>query len=387
MFCALCLLTEDDDTMMPRTAPLQSIDERGGPVGAGGGQRGCTLGALVCLSLALGCAFGGYVPQERVAPTSEVGRQIVNLGMGTRVTSELDCPSGQCRLRYRVLVDRPGILTVQAWGPVGRGPEAGPRLAQLVIEGPAQNVLGVVYADSESPLTVEAHVQPGLHFILVQGLGGHLIYDLSANVSSSGAVAMTEQAQRPPVSDTLPPPQVPRNQPRGSIAQNDVSDGADFAYDPRVEIKGYRRYAFAQDPQAVLEGVAPPDGSNPFIERQVQREVRYYVADLGFVQTPHEEAELLFSVHVGSRSTTWFSMGPTLYNRSYDSYFDSWRGHGAYIRQHTYVDGTLVIDVIDTNTGDLVWHGWTTEPIALGEDTNQVIKQAVKSVLDQLGSS
>jgi hypothetical protein len=338
---------------------------------------------------AVGCSFGGYVPTERVAPTSEVGRQIVNLELGTKVMSELDCPSGQCRLRYRVLVERPGVLQVVVWGPVGEGPESGPRLAQLVLEGPAQNVLGVVYADQGSPLSLQAPVRPGLHFILVQGLGGHLVYELSAMLDADPtALAEAEPIRAPvlPQGEVVPPPVPVTRLGSGSHSQGDVSDGADFAYDPQVEIEGFRKYAFAQDPQAQLEAGADPGLTNPFLARQVQREVRYYLADLGFGQVERDDAQLLFSVNVGSRSNTWYSFGPTIVNRSYDAYLTQWQGHGAYIRQHTFVDGTLVIDIIDTRTGDLVWHGWTTEPVPLGDDTGDLIKAAVKAVLDQLGS-
>jgi hypothetical protein len=341
---------------------------------------------LLCM---VGCTFAGYVPTERVAPTSEVGRQIVNLELGTKVKSELDCPSGQCRLRYRVLVERPGMLQVVVWGPVGEGPESGPRLAQLVLEGPAQNVLGTVFADQGAPLTLQAPVRPGLHFILVQGLGGHLIYELSAMLDADPTVLAEAEPTPVPVlpPGEVAPPEVPVTRVgRGSHAPGDVSDGADFAYDPTVEIKGFRKFAFAQDPQAQLEVEAAPGRTNPFLKRQVQREVRYYLADLGFSQVERDEAQLLFSVNVGSRSNAWYSFGPTVVDRSYDTYFSQWSGHGAHIRQHTYVDGTLVIDIIDTRTGDLVWHGWTTEPVALGEDTGDLLKLVVKSVLDQLGS-
>ncbi len=342
---------------------------------------------LVLLALgALGCTFGGYVPQEKVAPLETVERTIVNINPGERMTSELDCPSGQCRLRYRIMAPGQGTLRVRVDGPTGDGTMAGARIAQVALEGVGQQVLDVRYADHPPPLVVESPVRAGVHYLLVQGLGGHLIYDVEVSFVASGASPDAPEPGQVELTQVPAPPRPPPAVPgpgTGAQRPGDISDGADYAFDPRFDLKGLRRFAFADEPERRLTGEAAPDGLNPFLEKQIQREIRYYLANIGMYDTPADEADLLVAVDVGSRSTTWYSLGGSLYNRSYDAYFQQWTAVGAVIRAHNYVDGTLTIDLIDRRSGELVWHGWTTEPIALGEDSNKLIKQAVKKILDQ----
>ena len=162
-----------------------------------------------------------------------------------------------------------------------------------------------------------------------------------------------------------------------------MSDGADFAFDPSVDLSSYKTYAFAQDPLAELQQGSQTPGGNAFVERQVQREVRYQLANAGFGQVDPEEADFLVSVHVGSRSTTWYSVSSHTYDRPYDDYFAQWQTLGMHVRRHSYVDGTLVIDLIDRRTEKLIWHGWTTEPLPIGQTPEEIIKQAVKNVVAQ----
>ncbi len=256
----------------------------------------------------------------------------------------------------------------------------------MALEGVGQQVLVVAYAEGEPPLVVESDVRAGVHYLLVQGLGGHLIYDVQVSfVARAGARADAEEGAvtgAGPAGAPRPPPRVP-GPGTGSQRPGDVSDGADYAFDPRVDLKGLRRYAFAAEPEARLTGEAAPDGLNPFLEKQIQREIRYYLANIGMVNAPAAEADLLVAVDVGARSTTWYSLGGALYNRPYDTYFTQWTAIGANIRAHNYVDGMLTVDFIDRRSGELVWHGWTTEPVALGEDSAALIKEAVRKILDQ----
>jgi hypothetical protein len=60
-----------------------------------------------------------------------------------------------------------------------------------------------------------------------------------------------------------------------------------------------------------------------------------------------------------------------------------WVGHGGVINTHQYFDGMLLIDMIDPESGELIWHGWSTEPMTLSDDRDVIIKRAVANVLSQ----
>jgi len=108
------------------------------------------------------------------------------------------------------------------------------------------------------------------------------------------------------------------------------------------------------------------------------------LADQGRLQVAPEEAEFLVAVGVGSKSTTWWSTSFGGFAQPYEDYFDVWDRPGMLVRSHTYQDGTLVIDLVDAKSGELLWHGWVTEPIPIAGDDDDVIKKAVGKVLEQL---
>jgi len=351
------------------------------------------LATILVLPLALACQFDGYVPKGKHQPVSEEERSIEDLGFGVPATGTLDCADGRCRVRHRLQVDTAGHIEIQVDGPRAAAESSAPRLARVML----QDVNGRVVARNDieqttGPMVFEADVSPGPHFVLIQGLGPEFEYQVLARFASPGgapAAGATVAASAATGAGAAPVDPSPKPRPRGPGAQapGDTSDGADFAYDPSFDLINMRSYAFAENPQGQLEGEAAEDRGNPFVIRRIQREIRYALADRGVAQADAAEADYLVSVQVGSKATTWYSLGSTPRMTSYDAYFDRWRGMGAFINPHTYVDGTLVIDFIDPKGGELVWHGWTTEPVNVKLDDETMLKGAVRAVLAQFAEN
>jgi hypothetical protein len=319
-------------------------------------------------------------------PLAESELNIADLAFGEVVEADLDCPEGRCRVRYRLVVPRAGKLHIEVDGPDQPEPGVGPRLARVVVEGPGQDTLAILYPDPKSHdglLSGDADATGGVHYILIQGVGGRFDYRLSTRFEEGAALA------GPATPLALPDETLPDAKPdsfwksRAPSSIGDIGDGADFAYDPNRDLKALRTYAFAQDPAAMLKEQGETYDINPFVQRQAQREVRYALIDMGFSQAPANEADFLVSVHGGSTSTTWYSFNAQVVMRPYGAYFQDWRGAGMNIRAHSYQDGTLIIDFIDARTGELIWHGWTTEPLPSSVNEDEVLKQAVQTVLAQ----
>jgi len=158
-----------------------------------------------------------------------------------------------------------------------------------------------------------------------------------------------------------------------------MQEGA-MLHDPKANFEGYRTFAFAQDPEEELASGSEQGGS-PFVERQIQREIRYELARRGYDQAGLGEADFLIAINVGARTTTWYSVQQTVYRDPYETYFTQW-GAVRGIELRTFQDGTISIDMIDGQSNKLVWHGWATEPIAPSKTTEEIIKGIVKKVLD-----
>jgi hypothetical protein len=346
-------------------------------------------------SISIGCTFDGYVPKGTHKPVAEEERSIQDLAFGVATPGRLECADGLCRVRHRLRVAASGEVDVVVDGPRG-GPEARhPRLARVML----QDVNGRVAArndpeETEGPMAFGAAVEPGPYFVLIQGLGGAFDYTITATYAGEGALAAAPGGAAvepgPPqggaagAATGVSAAKGRRARASTAHAPGDTSDGADFAADPTADLLAMKSFAFAQNPQSELSGPAAEGRGNPFVIRRIQREIRYALGDAGVEQAEADAADYLVSVQIGSKATTWYSVSNMPRTTSYDAYFDRWRGMGAFINPHTYVDGTLVIDFVDPRSGDLVWHGWTTEPVNVKIDDEEQLGRAVRAVLAQL---
>jgi len=203
--------------------------------------------------------------------------------------------------------------------------------------------------------------------VLVQPIGGRLPYDIQADLQARGQFQPLDRPVR-------------RLQP---AAPTRVRYGADSASDPDVDFRPYRRYAFAQDPKENLAAAAPGQSvGNPFFAREVQLALGSELNARGYFPSSLAEADFLVDFSASGQSTTWYSVRGALRAQSYDYYFELWSGRGGIISAHSYQDGTLTVDLIDPTTGNLVWHGWSTEPVNRFDPDKETIQRFVKEVLD-----
>jgi hypothetical protein len=333
---------------------------------------------LLALLAASGCQWYGWIPGERRVKSAPSPGDFVPLHAGLPRQAALDCPAGSCQTRYRIHVQDPGELRLDVV-PSLPGDDVGLR---VVLQDSAGNVLAQERATGEASFQVKSEVEPGPHVVLVQAIGGRVSYELTATVRRDARrLAQALMSPVPPTPEALPssPPA-----PTDRVGDKTATLDSDSAYDPGVDFSLYRRFAFSQQPEEKLEGPPGSSTGNPFLEAQIQREIRFELLRRGFSQAEEEtEADFLVSSHVGARSTTWYSVGATPYSRSYDQWFDRWASHGAHIRPHTYRNGTLVIDIVDMRTKELTWHGWTTQPAPPAADAKELIRKVVAEVLDE----
>ena len=338
-------------------------------------RRAAALLLLACLA-ASGCQWNSWIPGERRVKSAPSPGDFVPLHTGLPRRAALDCPAGSCQTRYRIQVEDPGELRLEVV-PSLPGDDVGLR---VVLQDSAGQVLAQERATGNASFQVKSEVEPGPHIVLVQAIGGRVGYELTATIRRDAKrLAQELMAPVPPAAEVPP-----SSASSGDRVENKTAVlGSDSAYDPRVDFSLYRRFAFSDRPQEKLEGPPGSSTGNPFLEAQIQREIRFELLRRGFFQAEEAEADFLVSSHVGARSTTWYSVGPTSFSSSYDQWYDRWAIQGAHIRPHTFRNGTLVIDIIDMNTKELTWHGWRTDPVPPTADAKKLIRNIVTEVLDE----
>jgi hypothetical protein len=345
------------------------------PATAGAPTRRTAALLLVACLAASGCQWNSWIPGKTRAKSAPSSGDFVPLYTGMPRQAALDCPAGSCQTRYRIQVEDPGELRLEVV-PSLPGDDVGLR---VVIQDSAGQVLAQERATGNTTFQVKSEVEPGPHVVLVQAIGGRVGYELTASVRlDAKRLAQELMSPEPPAAEARP-----SSPDSGDPVGNKTATlGSDSAYDPNIDFSLYRDFAFAERPEEKLEGPPGSSTGNPFLEAQIQREIRFELLRRGFSQAEVAEADFLVSSHVGARSTTWYSVGPASFSSSYDQWYDRWALQGAHIRPHTFRNGTLVIDIIDMNTKELTWHGWRTDPVPPAADAKELIRSIVTDVLD-----
>ena len=337
--------------------------------------------------LGLGCVYGGGLGTGPDPPREAVPAVAAQpLELSRRVQGAVDCAAGHCVRRYEIALTSHGELSIDV---LPRLESTGDSI-RVLLEDPAGNVIG--RATSREPgrsLSVGGPDQPGRYSLTIQSASGSTSYVLRASQDRRGAPQTTlledDVARMKPATGR---PQVPGT---AAVAQPPPApSGPSFRSNPQIDFAPYRSYAFAQDPERTLQAEPGAYVGNPFIIREIQRAIRYLLADRGYVQTAIEQAEFLVSTHTGSSSMAYYRIGGVAYNRTYSTWFNTWHGDRGFgvggFRSEIHTEGTLVIDIIDLASKDLVWHGWTTKTTGW-KDNEAVIKDAVEEILAQFPGS
>lgn len=323
-------------------------------------------------AVAIACAWDPYVPKTIDREVKVVPQRTETLALGRTEHLELDCPAGQCQARFRIDVDRAGELRIE----ITPSEEADNVSVRAFLEDRIGGVLDRAALTDETPvLRLRGSVDVGPHFVLVQSVGGRVPYSVVAHLGGG--------AGREPAIAQPPTRREQQSTAGRYLGAGSPSSGFDAAYDPDVAFAAYRRYAFAQDPEKRLEKEHPgaPVG-NPFVERQIQRAIRYALDRKGVVLAADGATpDFLVAVQVGTSLHTWYSIGGDLVAEPYATYFDAWGFRRASFATNSSTRGALVIDFVDAQSGKLVWHGWASEGLPPDKSGEEIIQTFVDKIL------
>jgi len=335
--------------------------------------------ALLALATAVACLVSACVWDPWIPGQSKWNPEIVvdpanvleQLPLDTPYVDDLNCFARRCQKRFRLVVDRPGKLAVTAVLDLTSEDQQ----ARIVLEATrgvlAQDGTGRGVRTDVSIISVGSEVEAGTYFVLLQSLGSRIPYELTARLTPSAGPATRPEPEPAIQVASLPPDLEPHR-----FTEVNLGANAGGGYDPTVIFSGLSTFTFPRLPQP---GDTLPAGTP--LETPRDRQIRRFLVEglemKGFRQASgNEEADLIVDFATGQRSRT-FSTIPMLYQR-YDFHN---RGYGFELDTR----GTLVIDIIDTGSGRLAWHAWTTKGIGPGitpgEKTTALVREAVGDVL------
>lgn len=150
-------------------------------------------------------------------------------------------------------------------------------------------------------------------------------------------------------------------------------------FDSAAEFGGFRSFAWL-DP--VSSDVENPLLDSPLLTRKVERAVIATLAERGYEPADTAEADFLVTYHTSVRErvrdsgvNVGFTFGSG-YRRGLRTIVV-----GDQFGADSYQEGTLMIDIIDAETDELVWRGWSTANVHPDRYTDEAVTEAVQAIL------
>ncbi len=154
-------------------------------------------------------------------------------------------------------------------------------------------------------------------------------------------------------------------------------------YDRSVDFSAYKTFKWGRTPNTSLSG------QSPLMHSRIKNGIEFYLVEGGKIEVD-EDPDLYVTYHTSTSDETQFSISGMGYGFStgwsWDPYWggtSGMSGGGANTTTNvsTYKSGTLVIDIWDARTKNIVWRG--TAESAIPENPKKAAKK-IEKILQQM---
>jgi Domain of unknown function (DUF4136) len=141
-----------------------------------------------------------------------------------------------------------------------------------------------------------------------------------------------------------------------------------FDFDANASFASYRNYAFIHpgppEEGTPEEGVPTPSAdlvASQLNERRVQAAIERELRAKGLEPAPEETADLLVAFNISSREASRPEFYPS--GMAYGWPYGWWYDHWDTVYTRIYTEGLVIVDLIEAKSRQLVWRGWTADPL------------------------
>jgi len=154
-------------------------------------------------------------------------------------------------------------------------------------------------------------------------------------------------------------------------------------FDPDADFSRYRTWAWISEESLILPRAGETHVSyvSPIDEGRIRRAVEQELAAKGYRKVAAAEADLIVSFSIGTQEKTEIRSTPSGGAGYYDYGYGGWYG-GSTVRSYQYTEGTLALEFFDREARRAVWVGWGSKRLSKREDSEKVIGEAVKKILE-----
>jgi uncharacterized protein YceK len=156
-------------------------------------------------------------------------------------------------------------------------------------------------------------------------------------------------------------------------------------HDERFSFRNFRTYGWIENGWGSR---GDPAVNSPLTGRRIQNAVDSELIRRGYRRTDTGAPDFYIVYSVTSmRRTDITSTGDPYGHRYFSGYRSAWY-HGVGVEAHSshWVESTIVLDVIDASTDEVVWRGWATTDLDTNPSPDRVsyyVERAVAKILDE----
>jgi hypothetical protein len=150
-------------------------------------------------------------------------------------------------------------------------------------------------------------------------------------------------------------------------------------HDPSYKLSNFTTFEWAD--KTYVEAGQNPLYYSDLNDRRIKTAVDKELLSLGYTRTTNH-ADLIIHYHIIVEDES--VLAPEPYGYFYGPYWMRARLH-----VHTYRQGTLIIDILDAQTKNLVWRSWATAGLDMIQEreVDTIIQQAVEKMFNEFPHS
>ena len=157
-------------------------------------------------------------------------------------------------------------------------------------------------------------------------------------------------------------------------------------FDPRASFRAMRTYQWVDQPVTTARH---PAMNSPLVAERIQNAVDAQLAAHGYrrVEITPPDFKITYYMIADEKVDISTTNGGYGYgHRYYNNYYYGYPYAGSTTYADSFLQGTLVLDVIDPETNDVIWRGWATKDLddnPTPEEVDRYVKNSVRRILER----
>ena len=149
-------------------------------------------------------------------------------------------------------------------------------------------------------------------------------------------------------------------------------------YDTQADFTAFQTFSWMERGDMEPANAQQAQQSSDLLDRRIRSAIDGELAHRGMAQVTGADADVLMVYHLGTEE----KVQVTDWGYNYSSYY--WGYGGRQIDVYQYTQGTLIIDMVDARTHNLVWRGSGTKTVDRSQKSPEQLQAAIDEAVGKI---